>query len=84
MESEKSIGTILKEKRESKGLTLMDIERGTSIRSRYIQAVENDEYEKTPGGVFLKGIIRNYGEFLGLDGMALLHRYKGTTAGKAN
>ena len=84
MESEKSIGTILKEKRESKGLTLMDIERGTSIRSRYIQAVENDEYEKTPGGVFLKGIIRNYGDFLGLDGMALLQRYKGTTAGKAN
>ena len=67
MGSEKSIGTILKEKRESKGLTLMDIERGTSIRSRYIQAVENDEYEKTPGGVFLKGIIRNYGDFLGLD-----------------
>ena len=84
MESEKSIGTILKEKREFKGLTLMDIERGTSIRSRYIQAVENDEYEKTPGGVFLKGIIRNYGDFLGLDGMALLQRYKGTTAGKAN
>ena len=49
-----------------------------------IQAVENDEYEKTPGGVFLKGIIRNYGDFLGLDGMALLQRYKGTTAGKAN
>ena len=84
MESEKSIGTILKEKRESKGLTLMDIERGTSIRCRYIQAVENDEYEKTPGGVFLKGIIRNYGDFLGLDGLALLQRYKETTAGKAN
>lgn len=84
MESEKSIGTILKEKRESKGLTLMDIEKGTSIRCRYIQAVENDEYEKTPGGVFLKGIIRNYGDFLGLDGLALLQRYKETTAGQAN
>lgn len=84
MENEKSIGTILKEKRESKGLTPMDIERGTSIRSRYIEAVENDEYDKTPGGVFLKGIIRNYGDFLGLDGMELLKQYKATTAGQAN
>lgn len=84
MENEKSIGTILKEKRESKGLTLMDIERGTSIRARYIEAVENDEYDKTPGGVFLKGIIRNYGDFLGLDGLALLQQYKATSAGKAN
>ena len=84
MDNEKSIGTILKEKRESKGLTLMDIERGTSIRSRYIEAVENDEYDKTPGGVFLKGIIRNYGDFLGLDGLELLKQYKATTAGQAN
>ena len=84
MENEKSIGTILREKRESKGLTLMDIERGTSIRARYIEAVENDEYEKTPGGVFLKGMIRNYGNFLGLDGLALLQQYKATSAGKAN
>lgn len=84
MDNEKSIGTILKEKRESKGLTLMDIERGTSIRSRYLEAVENDEYDKTPGGVFLKGIIRNYGDFLGLDGMELLKQYKATTAGQAN
>lgn len=84
MENEKSIGTILKEKRESKGLTLMDIERGTSIRSRYIEAVENGEYDKTPGGVFLKGIIRNYGDFLGLDGLELLKQYKATTAGQEN
>ena len=84
MDNEKSIGTILKEKRESKGLTLMDIERGTSIRSRYLEAVENDEYDKTPGGVFLKGIIRNYGDFLGLDGLELLKQYKATTAGQAN
>lgn len=84
MDNEKSIGTILKEKRESKGLTLMDIEKGTSIRSRYLEAVENDEYDKTPGGVFLKGIIRNYGDFLGLDGLELLKQYKATTAGQAN
>lgn len=83
MDNEKSVGTILKEARLAKGLSLMDIEKGTSIRSRYLEAVENDEYDKTPGEVFLKGIIRNYGNFLGLDGLELVTMYKASAAGIA-
>ena len=55
MESEKSVGTILKEARLAKGLSIADAEQATSVRARYLEAVENDEYEKTPGEVFLKG-----------------------------
>lgn len=76
MESAKSIGTILKETRIAKGISLLDAEKATSIRVRYLEAVENDEYNKTPGEVFLKGIIRNYGNYLGLDGLALVNMYK--------
>lgn len=76
MESAKSIGTILKEARIAKGISLLDAEKATSIRVRYLEAVENDEYNKTPGEVFLKGIIRNYGNYLGLDGLALVNMYK--------
>lgn len=83
MDNEKTVGTILKEAREAKGYTLADVERETSIRSRYLQAVENDEYEKTPGEVFVKGIIRNYGNFLGLDGLELVTQYKASAAGVA-
>ena len=83
MDNEKSVGTILKEARLAKGLSLMDIEKGTSIRCRYLEAVENDEYDKTPGEVFLKGIIRNYGNFLGLDGLELVTMYKASAAGIA-
>lgn len=83
MDNEKSVGTILKEAREAKGLSLADVEKETSIRSRYLQAVENDEYEKTPGEVFVKGIIRNYGNFLGLDGLELVTQYKASAAGIA-
>jgi len=83
MDNEKTVGMILKEARQSKGLSLADVEKGTSIRSRYLEAVENDEYDKTPGEVFLKGIIRNYGNFLGLDGPALVDSYKASSAGMA-
>lgn len=83
MDNEKTVGMILKEARQSKGLSLADVEKGTSIRSRYLEAVENDEYDKTPGEVFLKGIIRNYGNFLDLDGPALVDAYKASAAGMA-
>lgn len=83
MESEKSVGTILKEARLAKGLSIADSEQATSVRARYLEAVENDEYEKTPGEVFLKGIIRNYGNYLGLDGLELVKLYKANHQGVA-
>lgn len=83
MDNEKTVGAILKEARLAKGIALADAEKGTSIRSRYLQAVENDEYDKTPGEVFLKGIIRNYGNFLGLNGPELVNEYKASAAGMA-
>ena len=83
MESEKSVGTILKEERLAKGLSIADAEQATSVRARYLEAVENDEYEKTPGEVFLKGIIRNYGNYLGLDGLELVKLYKANHQGVA-
>ena len=83
MDNEKTVGAILKEARLAKGISLADAEKGTSIRSRYLPAVENDEYDKTPGEVFLKGIIRNYGNFLGLNGPELVNEYKASAAGMA-
>lgn len=51
-DKEKTVGAILKEARLAKGISLADAEKATSIRSRYLQAVENDEYDKTPGRGF--------------------------------
>ena len=81
MDSEKTVGTILREARLAKRLSLAEAEKGTSIRSRYLEALERDEYDKTPGEVFLKGMIRNYGNFLGLDGPELVNMYKASAAG---
>ncbi|MGM9528696.1 MAG: RodZ domain-containing protein [Phascolarctobacterium sp.] len=82
MDTEKSVGTLLREARLAKHLSLADAEKATSIRARYLEAIEKDEYEKTPGEVFLKGMLRNYGNFLGLDGLELVHMYKAAAAGK--
>lgn len=81
MDTEKSVGTLLREARLAKKLSLAEAEQGTSIRRRYLEAIENDEYEKTPGEVFLKGMLRNYGNFLGLNGLELVQMYKASAAG---
>lgn len=76
-----SVGRILYEARTAKGLTLLDAENATSIRASYLDALEQDDYAKMPEEVFIKGIIRNYGNYLGLNGPELVDMYKAQRAG---
>lgn len=78
----KSVGTILREARLAKGITVEDVETATNIRSTFITYLENEEYDKTPGEFFVKGAIRTYGNFLGLDGLKLVEAYKTSVGGK--
>ena len=79
----KSVGTILREARLAKGITVEEVEAATNIRSTFITYLENEEYDKTPGEFFVKGAIRTYGNFLGLDGLKLVETYKASAGGKA-
>lgn len=76
-----NIGEILKNTRLDKGLSLEQIEEATSIRKIYLAAVENGDYAKIPGDVFTKGIIRTYGNYLGLNGPEMVTLYKAACAG---
>lgn len=69
------IGDILRQERERQQLTVKDIERGTSIRGLYIEAIENGEYATLPGDVYTKGFIRNYANFLRIDADDCVRRY---------
>lgn len=71
-----TVGEILRSEREKKGLTVKDIEAATSIRALYIQAIEEGNYGIAPGEVYLKGFIRNYATYLGLDSQQMLETYK--------
>ena len=61
------VGYTLRQERERQNLSVSDIEQGTSIRTAYIEAIENGEYDKLPGKVYTKGFVKNYAKFLGLD-----------------
>lgn len=76
-----NVGDILKKNRIENGLSLEQVEEATSIRKIYLSAIESGEYDKIPGDVFTKGIIRTYGNYLNLDGPELVNIYKAACAG---
>ncbi len=62
----KTVGFMLKEAREKKGLTTSQVESTIKIREKFIIAIENDEFSILPSPSYAKGFVRNYAEFLGL------------------
>ncbi|MBS1252017.1 MAG: hypothetical protein MAG451_01053 [Anaerolineales bacterium] len=70
------LGQVLREARESKGISLVEAEEATRIRHTYIQALEEDNYEVLPPGVYVRGILRNYATFLDLDPEQTLAAYQ--------
>jgi cytoskeletal protein RodZ len=70
------IGDSLREARIRKGLNLKEAEDATKIRSKYLQALEDDDFEVIPGPTFVKGFLRTYAEFLGLEADLLIDEYR--------
>jgi transcriptional regulator with XRE-family HTH domain len=70
------IGDILREARIRKGLSIKDVSDVTKIRTRYLEALEQDDYELMPGTTFVKAYLRNYATFLRLDADALVEEYR--------
>ena len=70
------IGTYLRQHREEKKLTLEQVAEHTGIREPYLEDLENGDFHKIPGDVFIRGFLRNYGNYLGLDGNGLVEAYR--------
>jgi len=70
------IGDTLREARIKKGLTIRDVEDATKIRGRYLQALEDEDFEALPGPVFAKAFLRTYASFLRLNADELLEEYR--------
>ena len=60
------IGQILKTERESKKITLEQVEEVTKIRRKYLEAIENEKFEVLPGEVYVKGFVATYLKYLGI------------------
>jgi hypothetical protein len=73
------IGATLREARNRRKLDLSAVEAAIKIRVRYLQAMENEEWDALPGGAYTRGFIRTYASYLGLDGERLADDYRRAT-----
>ncbi len=71
-----SFGENLKREREMRGVTLQEMSAATKISTRFLQALEADEFSKLPAGIFTRGFIRAYAQYLGLDEEHVLAEYQ--------
>lgn len=68
-------GNDLKKIRGELGISLEEIAEMVKVRIVYLQAIENDDFEKTPSRIFLKGFLRAYAQCMGLDADVVASRY---------
>jgi cytoskeleton protein RodZ len=73
-----SFGEQLRLAREARGITLREISEQTRISTRYLEAIEADDYKRLPGGIFNKSFIKAYAKYIGFDEKEALEAYTRT------
>ena len=73
-------GNKFRSARESKGIKLEQIAQETCISERFLRAIEEEDFQVLPGGIFNRGFIRTFAERVGLDPEAAVAEYKELTA----
>ena len=69
------LGSSLREARVRQGLDYPQVELATKIRAKYIRALEDEAFEVLPSETYVKGFLRSYAEYLGLDGQLYVDEY---------
>jgi cytoskeleton protein RodZ len=69
------IGNSLREARVRQQLELGEVELATKIRSRYLRALEEESFEALPAQTYVKGFLRTYADYLGLDGQLYVDEF---------
>ena len=70
-----TVGNYLKSGREAKNISLGEIARTTKISKWYLDCLEQDEFEKIPGGPYIKGYISSYAAVIGIEEDKVLECY---------
>ncbi len=69
------IGNSLREARVRRGVDFAQAELGTKIRGKYLRALEDEQFSLLPAQTYVKGFLRTYAEYLGLDGQLYVDEY---------
>jgi cytoskeleton protein RodZ len=69
------IGNSLREARVRQGLDFPSIELATKIRGKYLRALEDEQFEILPAQTYVRGFLRTYAEYLGLDGQLYVDEF---------
>ncbi len=70
-----SFGEDLKRERELRKISLREIAEATKINARYLDALENNDFKRLPGGVFNKGFVRAFAQHIGVDEEVMVNAY---------
>jgi len=74
----KTIGSLLRDEREKKGLSYAQVSEITKVRQPILEALETESWDKLPSPVFISGFVRSYGRTLGLDEEKVMALYQET------
>src|SRR4029079_17392638 len=69
------IGNSLREARAPQQLGPGEWELATKIRSRYLRALEEESFDALPAQTYVKGFLRTYADYLGLDGQLYVDEF---------
>jgi cytoskeleton protein RodZ len=75
MSSTSPFGEHLRRERELRGVSLEEISSATRISTRFLEAIENGQWDQLPGGAFNRGFIRSASRYLGLDEESMVAEY---------
>jgi len=69
------IGNSLREARMRRGIDFAQAEVATKIRGKYLRALEEEHFDLLPAETYVKGFLRTYAEYLGLDGQLYVDEF---------
>jgi cytoskeletal protein RodZ len=70
-----SFGEELRRERELRSIELREVADATKVNIRYLEAMERNDFRPLPGGLFNRGFVRAYAEFIGIDPEGMVNAY---------
>ena len=78
-----SIGEKLRHTRETKKLTIKTVAQDTNMAPTYIEALEEEDFDKFPGETYIVGFLKTYSEYLKLNPDDMVMQYKNYKIGES-